>query len=639
MKIAYRHLAKYIVQKPSINELSEKLFQLGHEHEIQNDIYDIEFTPNRGDCLSVNGILRDLNVFYDLQLAKDTYQNNLEHLDINFTNECIDDCNNIAFLNIEIEGEIDQYKDDLKDYFDHFETKKNNFFTDISNYLAYETGQPTHCYDFSKLSNDIILKEINDDIEFETLIDKKIHLTGNNLVFLNDSEIINLAGVIGGINTCCSENTNSVLVECAYFNPEKIIGKSLKYDIKSDAAYKFERGVDPLCHEQVLRRFIKIVEQHTKIKSVRYFSKQFKDFTHKTIPYEKNIINDITGLKITNTQYDNYLKKLGFQISKNEIIVPSFRNDISTQNDMAEEVARCVGYDSIPVQPISIDNTNSPEKFDKAIEAKIKQLLIENGFHEVINFPFASNNTEESIKVDNPLDSNKSFLRLNILDSLIENLLFNERRQQDSIKLFEISDIYNLEDNNISKSRRIGIIASGKIGKNYRDFSKKIDLDYLSSIFNNYIDDIKSKIKKISRDKLDTKIKSHIFGIEIELNELNESILEHSSNIQIPSIDFQFEKVSEFPKIYRDLSFAVKNHENIDSLKKLIFDFESEYLKEVFVFDYFENSKQGITKIGFRFSFQSKNETLTDQDVNNLISGIIQSSMQMKGVEIPGLEK
>lgn len=639
MKIAYRHLAKYIVQKPSINELSEKLFQLGHEHEIQNDIYDIEFTPNRGDCLSVNGILRDLNVFYDLQLEKDTYQNNLEHLDINFTNECIDDCNNIAFLNIQIEGEIDQYKDDLKDYFDHFETKKNNFFTDISNYLAYETGQPTHCYDFSKLSNDIILKEINDDIEFETLIDKKIHLTGNNLVFLNDSEIINLAGVIGGINTCCSENTNSVLVECAYFNPEKIIGKSLKYDIKSDAAYKFERGVDPLCHEQVLRRFIKIVEQHTKIKSVRYFSKQFKDFTHKTIPYEKNIINDITGLKITNTQYDNYLKKLGFQISKNEIIVPSFRNDISTQNDMAEEVARCVGYDSIPVQPISIDNTNSPEKFDRAIEAKIKQLLIENGFHEVINFPFASNNTEESIKVDNPLDSNKSFLRLNILDSLIENLLFNERRQQDSIKLFEISDIYNLEDNNISKSRRIGIIASGKIGKNYRDFSKKIDLDYLSSIFNNYIDDIKSKIKKISRDKLDTKIKSHIFGIEIELNELNESILDHSSNIQIPSIDFQFEKVSEFPKIYRDLSFAVKNHENIDSLKKLIFDFESEYLKEVFVFDYFENSKQGITKIGFRFSFQSKNETLTDQDVNNLISGIIQSSMQMKGVEIPGLEK
>ena len=405
MKIAYRHLAKNIVQNPSINELSEKLFQLGHEHEIQNDIYDIEFTPNRGDCLSVNGILRDLNAFYDLQLAKDTYQNNLKHLDINFTNECIDDCNNIAFLNIEIEGEIDQYKDDLKDYFDHFEAKKNNFFTDISNYLAYETGQPTHCYDFSKLSNDIILKEINDDIEFETLIDKKIHLTGNNLVFLNDSEIINLAGVIGGINTCCSDNTNSVLVECAYFNPEKIIGKSLKYDIRSDAAYKFERGVDPLCHEQVLRRFIKIVEQHTKIKSVRYFSKQYKDFTHKTIPYEINIINDITGLKITNTQYDNYLKKLGFQISENEIIVPSFRNDISTQNDMAEEVARCVGYDSIPVQPISIDNTNSPEKFDKAIEAKIKQLLIENGFHEVINFPFASNNTEESIKVDSDVPS------------------------------------------------------------------------------------------------------------------------------------------------------------------------------------------------------------------------------------------
>ena len=122
MKIAYKHLIKHLPQKPSIDDLSDKLFQLGHEHEIQNDIFDIEFTPNRGDCLSVNGILRDINVFYDVHLNQDKYHDNLEKLDINFVNECKDDCTNAAFLKIEIEDNIKEYKDDLEDYFDILET-------------------------------------------------------------------------------------------------------------------------------------------------------------------------------------------------------------------------------------------------------------------------------------------------------------------------------------------------------------------------------------------------------------------------------------------------------------------------------------------------------------------------------------
>ena len=214
MKIAYKHLIKHLPQKPSIDDLSDKLFQLGHEHEIQNDIFDIEFTPNRGDCLSVNGILRDINVFYDVHLNQDKYHDNLEKLDINFVNECKDDCTNAAFLKIEIEDNIKEYKDDLEDYFDIFDAKKINFFTDISNYLAYETGQPTHCYDFSKLGKSIHLKEINHDVEFETLIDKKIHLSGDNLVFFSDSELINLAGVVGGVHNSCSDSRLNCKKDC-----------------------------------------------------------------------------------------------------------------------------------------------------------------------------------------------------------------------------------------------------------------------------------------------------------------------------------------------------------------------------------------------------------------------------------------
>jgi len=116
--------------------------------------------------------------------------------------------------------------------------------------LSYETGQPTHCYDANKMGGKLLFHEIEKNEEFETLLDKKITLTGKNSVFSLNDNIINLAGIVGGKSTSCSTNTKTVIVECAFFQPEAIIGKSVKYDIQSEASHKFERGVDPECHER-----------------------------------------------------------------------------------------------------------------------------------------------------------------------------------------------------------------------------------------------------------------------------------------------------------------------------------------------------------------------------------------------------
>ena len=139
MKIAYKHILEHINSKPSINELSEKLFQLGHEHEIENDIFDMEFTPNRGDCLSVIGLLRDLSVFYKTDLKIEKYTDRIKTLELDFKNNAKNACPKISFLKIEISNQnIKPYKGKLKSYFDDLDCKKNNFFTDISNYLSYE---------------------------------------------------------------------------------------------------------------------------------------------------------------------------------------------------------------------------------------------------------------------------------------------------------------------------------------------------------------------------------------------------------------------------------------------------------------------------------------------------------------------
>lgn len=638
MKIAYKHLVNHIDSKPEINEISQKLFQLGHEHEIENDIFDIEFTPNRGDCLSVIGLLRDLNVFYDINFDKKKYEKDIDFFDIDFTNNAREDCQDISFLKIEVDGKSKNYKDYLNDYFKLLDVKKKNFFTDISNYLSYEMGQPTHCYESNKIIGNISLEKYEKNYSFNTLLDKKIELSGNNLVFINQNEIINLAGVVGNKDTSCSSNTNSVIVECASFNSETIIGKSVKYGIQSDAAYKFERGVDPNCHDDVLRRFIQIVREHSNVISLGLYTNSYKDRSNKLIKYDLDTIKNIIGININQNELESSLNKLNFRILSNTIEVPSFRNDINTQNDIAEEFARCYGYNNIKPLPFKINNINVNKTNEIMKEKKIKSLLIDNGFYEVINFPFSKSSTN-SIRVDNPIDTNKPYLRENIAESLIENLLFNERRQQDSIKFFEISDIYKIgKDGNYKKQKKLCLIASGRIGRNYKNFSTKIDSNYIYAILGEYISGANDRvIKEISRESIISKIKSRIFFMEIDLEEINEEILKYEAKFKVPIEFNQYNPISEFPKIYRDLSFSISEYRSMNNLNDLVMKFNNKYLKEVFIFDYYENSKTNILKVGYRFIFQADEKTLIDSDVNEIISSLIDKSLTIPGISIPGI--
>lgn len=643
MKIAYQHLIKFIPSRPSIENISEKFFQLGHEHEIQNNIFDMELTPNRGDCLSINGLLRDLSVFYEVAPNNEIYTDDIKSLDINFVNNCPEACPSISFLKINIQGEISAYKGIFQDYFDDLDVNKNNFFTDISNYISYETGQPTHCYDAEKVTSLISLETTVEEYEFKTLLDKTVKLEDENLVFVQNDEVINLAGVMGGRSTACSKDTKSVIVECAYFNPENVIGQSIKYDIKSDAAHKFERGVDPLCHEKVLRRFLKIVDEHATIKNIEIFKRDYISHNSTEIPFSIERINNILGLSYNSEELQDYCTKLGFNIDNNKIVAPSYRSDIKNENDIAEEVARVIGYDNIPTQPIKIPKlSNTPAKNLELLEQNIKSLLISEGFFEVINDPFVNHETNNSIKLDNPLDSRRRNLRINLEKSLIDNLLYNERRQQDSIKLFEITDVYYLEKKQLKNKRKLGIICSGRVGKNYLDFSRKIDNKYLTNILEKFSKKISYNPYLINRDELETKLNNKIIYLEIDLNELENYDLETLNKEKLILNKNNFKKyipISSFPSSVRDLSFAVGDKEKYLDLQNLLLDYKDVLIKEIFIFDFYHNENKDEIKIGFRFVFQSNSSTITETDVNNIMNEIIEKALSIPSVEIPGLKR
>ena len=633
MKIPYSHLVENIDSKPDINELSEKLFQLGHEHEIYNDIFDMEFTPNRGDCLSLSGLLRELRLFYSISDNKSIYEKDIPPFIFNFTNNAIGSCSSISFLKLEIDEIPRNYNNSLKRYFSDLNLKKINFFTDISNYISYETGQPTHCYDSKIINESLSLNCLIRSCEFETLLDKKINLQRGDLVFsYKNNEVINLAGIVGGKNTACNKDTKSVIIECAHFDPEFIIGKSLKYDINSDAAHKFERNTDPSCHDFVLRRLLNIVESHSNIKNIELFTETYYEKEEKLIPSDLLKINKILGIKIDENKYFNYLRKLGFSITNNMIQIPTYRNDINSINDISEEIGRAIGYNNIKSQSIKIPIKNNLKlNFE---ENKIKKLLINNGFYEVINNPFVEEKLNESVIIDNPLDSNRKYLRTNLKNSLVDNLLFNERRQKDSVKLFEISDLYS--NNSRLGKKVIGIIASGRIDKNYQNFSKKINKKYIQQTLSK-LNAGKYEIEEISRQHMDSKSNKSIIYCEIEINESFEVDFSFDDLSVKDLSNIQYIPISEFPSSFRDLSFSIKDYSKCKILEELILNFNHNLLKEVFVFDYYKNVKLNEIKIGFRFIFQSKDRTITDKEVDDVINIIIKQALEHDSISIPGL--
>tara|TARA_Y100000766_G_scaffold85466_1_gene72596 strand:- start:4847 stop:6745 length:1899 start_codon:yes stop_codon:yes gene_type:complete len=630
MKIAYEHLLNFLVDKPSIKDVSEKLFQLGHEHEIEDSIFDIEFTPNRGDCLSLLGLARDLNVFYNTNLKLKSYEADIPKLELDFHNRATNKCPVISFLNIEIEEEVQDYRDYLENYFKDLNLNKNNFFTDISNYIAYEMGQPTHCYDLNSLDAEITLTDGVKDKHFKTLLGSKISIDESDLVFIRNDEVINLAGVVGSMETSCSKNSKNVLIECAYFSPESIMGKSIKYNLQSDASHKFERGVDPKSHDNILRRFIKIVNDHAKIKSLSIYNNTYIEFEEAQLDNNFEAINKILGVNESKENIEELLSKLNFQFS-DKIIVPSYRSDISHQNDLAEEYARVLGYNNISEENFKIPLKS---KINESSENNIRQFFIDNGFAEVINYPFSNIANDKAIEVDNPLDSNRRYLRTNIIESLIDNMIYNEKRQKDSIKMFEISDIYSKDIENADK--RLSIIVSGRRGHNYKEFNKFLDKNYLVDLFQNLDIDIEQHIFEISRENIDSKIKTKVFGLEIELKQIDAAFEKYNINPNISEKFVQYKPISEFPTSTRDLSFSIENYEKIDEVIQRLEDTNVNNLKDSFMFDFYENVKVNKVKIGYRFVFQAKDKTLTDHEIDAQIEIIIDSILSIDSVSLPG---
>ena len=625
---------------------------------LENDnILEIGLTPNRSDAMSHYGVARDLKAFYDFKSIKSKIVlpsvNSFESvkLDENFKINIEDTVkcpfySGLIIKNIKVGHSSKELQNKLKS----IGLKPINNVVDITNFVMHEIGQPLHAFDLDKIEN-ISVKSLKSGTKFKTLDENIIELDKEDLMICSSNKPLCLGGVYGGYESGVSDSTTNLFLESAIFDPVTIRKSSKRHQLFTDASYRYERGVDP---EKVLyalkRAAILIKENNPKSSSSDIIVEDNLKLETKDIYLRYNKIDSVTGQKIDKDVITQILSSLDFEIKNHteeglNIVAPNYRCDVYREIDVIEEILRVYGFNNIPVNSkISMSMPEIGKNKINKIESIISNNLIGIGFNEIINNSICSPGTNEKfkkepVKLINPQGIELSNLRNSLIPNALESIKHNYNRQNRSLKLFEIGNIYFLEDENYIENKRLNIAVTGEIFKeNWISKYSKNNFYYLKGVAENLLRQLNiSNIRyEINNDdlfeyRLNIYSNKKIIGFLGELNSdyTQEFSLEQKihmlnidlDNIKMRSLNVKYQELSKFPSSRRDLSMLLNDEISFDAIKELAFKLENKILIDVNLFDEYKGKNIEDKKKSFAvsFTFNDSKKTLTDKVIDKIM--------------------
>ena len=642
MKITKSWLDDHLETSGSIEEICHELTMAGLEvdeiSKINNDeLIDIDLTPNRSDCLSVSGIARELksiNKKYKEQIIK---ENNVSYdycenskINFNITNKEL--CPRYEYIylkNINSECALPEI---ISKRLQNIGIKSIHPIVDLLNYLMIDLGQPMHAYDADKISGDISIRYAKQNESFKALDGIEYKLTSENIVVSDSKNIISLAGIIGSQDSAVTKKTKNIIIESAFFNPKLLANKARKLKLQTESSHRFERGVDFELPNKALNRLIDIIYE---IKIC-----EFSDI---------NIIEDVTllpassevelnfekirsqiGINIQDTEIIELLLSIGCKYNKknNSVTNPSYRYDLSIHADYVEEVARLYGYDNIPVSSEKLSIAPNKKYLPFEIINEIKQYFYKNSYSECINYSFVNddllenndwknNNFEKHMRISNFMSTEQNKLRSNLVSSLIKNIQFNNNvNAENSHRFFEISNVFDEDVNQVLSC----VVHGDRYDENWSSKNRKFDkydmttiVEDLSRIFGLAKSDFDYQIKEIIDNK------SKYITLTLSINHLISKI---ENNLKEKFVHY-----SKLPYIRRDLSFLIDVNIEYQSILELIQKINVHSLKKILLFDLYigKNVPKGKKSLGLAFTFQDDTKTLTHEEADIYVGKIVKS--------------
>lgn len=618
-----------------------------------DDTYiDFELTANRADLLSMRGMAYEVASIYEKKvklekLVPHEIKEKTRDL-IEITNNT-DDC--YAYkTRIVKDVVIKESPEFIKSRLMSLGIRPINNVVDISNYVMLLYGQPLHFYDYDKLGTKIEIRNAIDNEQIVTLDNKNRTLKSSDILICNEVVPVALAGVMGGFDTEITNNTKTILIEAALFNPYNIRYTS-KEILRSEASIRFEKGIDPSILDDALNLAAYLLEEYADAKVlngiVGFNNEDIKD---KTIEISVDKIRKVLGMQIYSFNVSNVFDRLGFDYKENngnfKVNVPSRRLDINIKEDLIEEVGRIYGYDkmegTLPIVSIKKGSLLPKNKYIHDIKKRLSALNI----NEVITYSLVGNNeinmfkdtTFEPVKLSSPLNEDKSLLRYSLLPSLIKIADYNISRNIKDISIYEISKVYYIKED-LKEVNKLAFIMSG----NYisTSWGNKMTVDFylikgvLENILgylnllnryhleeNRIINDLHKGISaKVVIDNICVgyigKINPAINKNDLYMCELNLDLI-----YDIGTKKIKYKEIPKYPSVVKDLAFILDNNINAIDVINEINKSGLRIVKDIQVFDVYkidDNNKS----LAFKIVFNDITKTLTEEEVNKALDNII----------------
>ena len=638
-------------------------------HPYEDTIYEIGLTPNRMDAMSHLGVARDVCAYlthHDKKPVKakspfnNTFKADNNSLAITVSIEDIKACQRYSGLSIRgvtIAASPQWMQDKLK----AIGLRPINNIVDITNYILHETGQPLHAFDADAIKGKkIIVKTLDEGTPFVTLDEKERKLSDQDLMICDEENALCIAGVFGGLNSGVKNATVNIFLESAWFNPVMIRKTSFRHNLRTDAASRFEKGVDISNTVNVLKRAALMIKEIAGGVIASDVVDVYPDPKPKTeVVVKYHYLKKLSGKNYHQDAIRRILEALGFEMIKEGIDemmvkVPYSKTDISLPADIVEEILRIDGYDNVEI-PTSITISPSVDDYSKsAYKEKISNYLTGAGFHEIMtnsitNSKFFSEEVlQTAVRMVNSLSADLDIMRPSMLETGLVSMAYNLNRRNSNILFFEFGKTYRTSGIGKYEERdHLTLYATGNIQEaSWRHKTTSADFYFMKGIATGVLQlmgvtdpDI------ISSDNLlfESGMKVSVNGKQIlQLGTVSQKVLTQFDIKQSvafadfswdtlaamnPARKLSFSELSKQLPVKRDLSIVVSNTLPYETVEKTVNKIKLSKLQSMQLFDVFESEKLGEGKksMAVSFTFLDKEKTLNDKEIDAMMASIMSS--------------
>jgi phenylalanyl-tRNA synthetase beta chain len=632
---------------------------------IENDeVFEIGLTPNRADAMSHLGTARDLRAGMlqsgvNVELITPSVSNfRVDKRTLKIDIDVKEPKLAPRYCGVTISGiEVKPSPAWLQNRLKAIGLNPKNNIVDVTNYVLHELGQPLHAFDASKINGKIVVQTLPAGTKFTTLDDIERTLHEEDLMICDEKGPLCIAGVFGGKKSGVSENTNSIFLESAYFNPVSIRKTAKRHQLNTDASFRFERGIDPTITEYALKRAALLIQEVAggEITSdvVNVYPKKIEDFS-VFLNFSK--VAKIIGQELPKDTIKKILVSLDIKVNSVSdaglgLTIPSYRVDVQREIDVIEEILRVYGYNNIDFsKKLNATVSNSPRNEDYKIQNVIATQLNSQGFNEMManSLTTASYvelsevlNPANNVTMLNPLSADLATMRQSLLFSGLEAISYNINRKNSDLKLFEFGKTYHNYLAGYEEKKHLTLFLSGNRNQeNWTSAQKPSDF----FLFKGYVNGILSRlgIQKTQNVPVTTDVFSEGIAISVgteilvELGVVKKSILKHfgikqevffadfnwALILKLISTKKKYTEIPKYPEVRRDLALLIDQNVTYDSIYNIARQTEKALLKDINLFDVYEgkNLPEGKKSYALSFTIQDSSKTLTDTQIDKIMS-------------------